>query len=113
MLALNTETPQLLAVWIFGAVMVPSAMPSLFTKHMTHLVLAPEQITIPRLELLFGVCALKFVERALHFPVTSDRFPVRFTNSKAIASVYYQTIERNKGTTGHILKFVPTKDNPC
>jgi len=85
--------------------------------------LAPEQITIPRLELLgvlIGVRALTFVEKELHLPVTSK---ILYTDSQCVLH-WLQTpkplpvfiTNRLKEIKAHqdiCFKFVSTKDNPA
>ena len=84
--------------------------------------LAPEQITIPRLELLgvlIGVRALKFVQKELCLPVISK---VLYTDSQCVLH-WMQTakplpvfitnrLKEIKTDQGIYFKYVPTKDNP-
>ena len=85
--------------------------------------LAPDQITIPRLELLgvlIGVRALKFVENQLHLPVMSK---ILYTDSQCVLH-WMQTakplpvfitnrLKEIKKCEGISFSYVPSKENPA
>ena len=82
--------------------------------------LAPEQITIPRLELLgilIGVCALKFVEKELHLPkilYTDSQCVLQWMQTAKPLPVFITNrLKEIKEHQGICFKYVPTKDNPA
>jgi len=85
--------------------------------------LAPQEITIPRLELLgvlIGTRALRFVEKELHLPISSkvlwtdSQCVLQWLHSKKPLSTFVTNrLKEIKSLEGASFKYIPTQENPA